>query len=60
MTYPYDIEGAACFPLDSNNHAPLIKGTYYLRESASPDGHEINNTITKVIVDDSVVYVDAG
>lgn len=60
MTYPYDIEGAACFPLDSTNHAPLIKGTYYLRESVSPDGHEINNTITKVIVDDSGVYVDAG
>ena len=60
MTYPYDIEGAACFPLDSTKHAPLIKGTYYLRESVSPDGHEINNTITKVIVDDSGVYVDAG
>lgn len=60
MTYPYDIEGAACFPLDSTEHAPLIKGTYYLRESVSPDGHEINNTITKVIVDDSGVYVDAG
>lgn len=60
MTYPYDIEGAACFPLDSTKHAPLIKGTYYLRESKSPDGHEINNTITKVIVDDSGVYVDAG
>ena len=60
MTYPYDIKGAACFPLDSTKHAPLIKGTYYLRESVSPDGHEINNTITKVIVDDSGVYVDAG
>lgn len=60
MTYPYDIEGAACFPLNSTKHAPLIKGTYYLRESVSPDGHEINNTITKVIVDDSGVYVDAG
>ena len=60
MTYPYDIEGAACFPLDSAKYAPLIKGTYYLRESVSPDGHEINNTITKVIVDDSGVYVDAG
>lgn len=60
MTYPYDIEGAACFPLDSAKHAPLIKGTYYLRESVSPDGHEVNNTITKVIVDDSGVYVDAG
>ncbi|MBN2925160.1 MAG: hypothetical protein JTJ29_13800, partial [Bifidobacterium sp.] len=24
MTYPYDIEGAACFPLDSKNHKPLI------------------------------------
>lgn len=60
MTYPYDIEAAACFPLDSTKHAPLIKGTYYLRESKSPDGYEINNTITKVIVDDSSVYVDAG
>ncbi|MDU8611345.1 Spy0128 family protein [Collinsella aerofaciens] len=60
MTYPYDIEGAACFPLDSTKHAPLIKGMYYLRESLSPDGYEINSTITKVIVDDSGVYVDAG
>lgn len=60
MTYPYDIKGAACFPLDSTEHKPLTKGTYYLRESVSPDGHEINNTITKVIVDDSGVYVDAG
>lgn len=60
MTYPYDIEGAACFPLDSTWHKPLIKGTYYLRESLSPDGYEINPTITKVIVDDSGVYVDAG
>lgn len=60
MTYPYEIKGAACFPLDSAKHAPLIKGTYYLRESKSPDGYEINNTITKVIVDDSGVYVDAG
>lgn len=59
-TYPYDIEGAACFPLDSANNAPLVKGTYYLRESKSPDGYEINSTITKVIVDDSGVYVDAG
>ena len=25
MTYPYDIEGAACFPLDSANNAPLVK-----------------------------------
>lgn len=60
MTYPYDIEGAACFPLDSANNAPLVKGTYYLRESKSPDDYEINSTITKVIVDDSGVYVDAG
>lgn len=60
MTYPYEIKGAACFPLDSAKDAPLIKGTYYLRESVGPDGYEINNTITKVIVDDSGVYVDAG
>lgn len=60
MTYPYEIKGAACFPLNSAKHAPLIKGTYYLRESMSPDGYEINSTITKVIVDDSGVYADAG
>lgn len=60
LTCPYEIEGAACFPLNSVNHAPLIKGTYYLRESGSPDGYELNTTITKVIVDDSGVYVDAG
>lgn len=60
MSYPYEIKGAACFPIDSANHAPLIKGVYYLRESVGPDGYEINNTITKVIVDDSGVYVDAG
>lgn len=59
-TYPYEIKGMACFPLDSKKPKPLIKGTYYLRESVSPDGYEINNTITKVIVDDSGVYVDAG
>lgn len=59
-TYPYEIKGTACFPLDSVNHKPLTKGTYYLRESVSPDGYEINNTITKVIVDDSGMYVDAG
>lgn len=59
-TYPYEIKGTACFPLDSVNHKPLTKGTYYLRESVSPDGYEINNTITKVIVNDSGVYVDAG
>lgn len=60
MTYPYEIKGAACFPLNSAKHEPLIKGTYYLRESMSPDGYESNTTITKVIVDDSGVYVDAG
>lgn len=60
MTYPYEIEGAACFPLNSVNHAPLTNGMYYLRESMSPDGYEMNSTITKVIVDDSGVYVDAG
>lgn len=59
-SYPYEIEGAACFPVDSTSRAPLTKGTYYLRESKSPDGYEINSTITKVIVDDSGVYVDAG
>lgn len=60
VTYPYEIKGAACFPLNSAKREPLTKGTYYLRESVSPDGYETNSTITKVIVDDSGVYVDAG
>lgn len=60
MTFPYSLEGAASFPLDSTNKRTLTNGTYYLAETGAPDGYHANDTVTKVIVDNSGVYVDAG
>ncbi|WP_329781275.1 Spy0128 family protein [Parolsenella catena] len=60
MTFPYSLEGAASFPLDSTNKRALTNGTYYLAETGAPDGYHANDTVTKVIVDNSGVYVDAG
>lgn len=60
MTSPYSLEGAASFPLDSTNKRALTNGTYYLAETGAPDGYHANDTVTKVIVDNSGVYVDAG
>ena len=34
--------------------------TYYLKETKAADGYEINDTVIKVNVDDSGVYIDAG
>lgn len=59
-TFPYTLDGSACFPVDSANKKPLENGTYYLAETAAPDGYLANDTVTKVIVDNSGVYVDAG
>ena len=59
-TFPYTLDGSACFPVDSANKTPLENGTYYLAETAAPDGYLANDTVTKVIVDDTGVYVDAG
>lgn len=60
MTFPCSLEGAASFPLDSTNKRALTNGTYYLAETGAPDGYHANDTVTKVIVDNSGVYVDAG
>lgn len=60
MTFPVSLEGAASFPLDSTNKRALTNGTYYLAETGAPDGYLANDTVTKVIVDNSGVYVDAG
>ena len=59
-TVYYNLKGAVCFPQGSDQHKPLVKGVYYLRESKAPDGYTRNETITRVYVDDSGVYVDAG
>lgn len=56
----YGLKGGVAFPQGSDQHKPLVKGVYYLRESKAPDGYTRNETITKVYVDDSGVYVDAG
>lgn len=52
-----DLEGAAYFP---NGSSVLKPGTYYLVQSYAPDGYEINSNVTKIIVDNTGVYADAG
>lgn len=37
-----------------------MKGTYFLKEVSAPKGFLLNDTLTKVIVDDYGVHADAG
>lgn len=60
LTDPIALEGAGVFPMTSDGHKPLSKGTYYLKEIGVPDGYLVNDTVTKVIVDDRGVHADAG
>lgn len=57
---PVKLEGAGIFPYTSDGKEPLVKGTYYLKEVSAPKGFLLNDTFTKVIVDDSGVHADAG
>lgn len=57
---PIRLEGAGIFPCTSDGSEPLEKGTYYLKEVSAPKGFLLNDTLTKVIVDDSGVHADAG
>lgn len=57
---PVPLEGAGIFPNTSKEHKPLTKHTYYLKEISAPSGFLLNDTLTKVIVDDYGVHADAG
>lgn len=58
---PVPLEGAGIFPNTSDGNRPLVKGTYYfLKEVSAPKGFLLNDTLTKVIVDDYGVHADAG
>lgn len=57
---PVPLEGAGIFPNTSKEHKPLTKRTYYLKEISAPSGFLLNDTLTKVIVDDYGVHADTG
>lgn len=60
VSNPIQLEGAGVFPNTSNGNRPLVKGTYFLKEVSAPEGFLLNDTLTKVIVDDYGVHADAG
>lgn len=57
---PVPLEGAGIFPNTSDGNRPLVNGTYFLKEVSAPKGFLLNDTLTKVIVDDCGVHADAG
>ena len=57
---PIPLEGTGIFPNTSDGNQPLVEGTYFLKEVSAPKGFLLNDTLTKVIVDDSGVHADAG
>ena len=60
VSNPIQLEGAGIFPCTSDGNKPLVKGAYFLKEVSAPKGFLLNDTLTKVIVDDYGVHVDAG
>lgn len=52
-----DLDGAALYP---TGNAILEDGIYYLVQTKSPTGYKENTTVTKIIVDSTGVYADAG
>ena len=57
---PVPLEGAGIFPNTSAGNMPLVNGTYFLKEVSAPKGFLLNDTLTKVIVNDYGVHADAG
>ena len=60
VSNPVQLEGAGIFPCTSDSNKPLVKGAYFLKEVSAPKGFLLNDTLTKVIVDDYGVHADAG
>ena len=60
VSNPIQLEGAGIFPCTSDGNKPLVKGAYFLKEVSAPKGFLLNDTLTKVIVDDYGVHADAG
>lgn len=60
VSNPISLEGAGIFPCTSDGNKPLKNGTYFLKEVSAPKGFLLNDTLTKVIVDDYGVHADAG
>lgn len=60
VSNPIQLEGAGIFPCTSDSSKPLKNGTYFLKEVSAPKGFLLNDTLTKVIVDDYGVHADAG
>ena len=51
------LRNVASFPVDGK---VLPNGVYYLHEDAAPADYQQRDALTKIIVDDSGVYADAG
>lgn len=52
------LDAAAVFP--TNDDAALSPGTYYLHELSAPNGYAASDDWTKIDVDESGVYANAG
>ncbi|MGR4801008.1 FctA domain-containing protein [Bifidobacterium adolescentis] len=65
--YPYHMDGSCMFAMKGSvsegvegSGVDLGNGTYYIKEIKAPGGYEINDTLAKVLINDTGIYADAG